>query len=235
MELLSFGDTGYGDEMFFGALITIKLAVYGYLLALFFGVLIAIASLKGRGIRWTLWRLYSSIFTGVPSLLVIFLFYFGGAEIVRALLSPMGLNIRLDVTPFAAGVAALGVVYAAYMAELVRGAILNVPRGQFEAADALSIPRRHLWLRVVLPQAARLAMPGLINIWIVLLKDTALVSLAGLNDIIAQSKIAAGSTKEPFIFFTAAALFFVVLSMLTLRVVRRLNQRLERGVRPANT
>lgn len=234
MELLSFGDTGYGDELFFGALITIKLAIYGYLLALVFGILIAIVSLKGRGVRWIAWRVYSSIFTGIPSLLVIFLFYFGGAEIVRAIFSPLGLNVRLDMTPFAAGVAALAIVYAAYVAELVRGAILNVPRGQFEAGDALSIPRRHLWLRIILPQAGRLAMPGLVNIWIVLLKDTALVSLAGLNDIIAQAKIAAGSTKEPFIFFTAAALFFVVLSMLTLRVVRRLGARFERGVRSAN-
>lgn len=234
MELLSFGDKGYGDEMFFGALITVELAVFGYLLALVFGVIIAVVSLKGRGVRWTLWRIYSSIFTGVPSLLVIFLFYFGGAEIVRALLAPLGFKVRLDMTPFAAGVAALAIVYAAYVAEVVRGAILNVPRGQFEAADALSIPRRHLWPRIILPQAGRLAMPGLVNIWIVLLKDTALVSLAGLNDLIAQSKIAAGSTKEPFLFFTAAALFFVVLSLLTLRVVRRLGARFERGVRTAN-
>lgn len=108
-----------------------------------------------------------------------------------------------------------------------------MPKGQFEACEALSVPRRHLWFGVVLPQALRLALPSLANIWIVLLKDTALVSLAGLNDLIAQAKIAAGSTKQPFVFYTAALLFFVLISTLTMPAVRRAAQRLDRGQRKA--
>lgn len=233
MELLALGDTGYGDELLFGAWLTIKLALYGFLLALIFGLALAVFSLKGKGPRWWLFRAYASVFTGVPSLLIIFLFYFGGAEIVRGLLSPFGISVKLDVSPFAAGVAALALVYAAYLGDLIRGAILNVSKGQFEACEALSVPRRHLWFRIILPQALRLALPGLVNTWIVLLKDTALVSLAGLNDLIAQAKIAAGSTKEPFMFFTAALVFFVLISSLTLPLVRQIALRLERGQRRA--
>jgi len=70
-----------------------------------------------------------------------------------------------------------------------------------------------------MPQVVRLALPGLINIWISVLKDTALVALAGLNEIVARSKIAAGATKEPFLFFILAALFFVVISSATLQSV----------------
>ncbi|MCF4166303.1 ABC transporter permease subunit [Zavarzinia compransoris] len=233
MELLAFGDTGYGDELFFGALTTIQLAVFGYVLALALGLVFAVLALKGKGPRWWLFRVYASIFTGVPSLLIIFLFYFGGAELVRSLLAPIGINVRLDVSPFTAGVAALGLVYAAYLGDLIRSAIINVPRGQFEACEALSVPRRHMWLSVVLPQAFRIALPGLVNTWIVLLKDTALVSLAGLNDLIANAKVAAGSTKEPFVFFTAALLFFVVIATVTLPLVNRVARRLERGQRRA--
>ncbi len=100
MELLSFGDKGYGDELFYGALITIQLAVFGYLLALVLGIGFGLFSLKGKGPRWWAFRAYASVFTGVPSLLVIFLFYFGGAEIVRSVLAPLGVNLRLDVTSF---------------------------------------------------------------------------------------------------------------------------------------
>lgn len=233
MELLAFGDTGYGDELFYGALTTLKLAVFGYALAFLFGTVLGVIALKARGPRWWFFRAYASIFTGVPSLLVIFLFYFGGAEIVRGLLSPLGLKLRLDITPFSAGVAALSLVYAAYLGDLIRGAIANVPKGQFEACDALSVPRRHLWLRVILPQAARIALPGLVNIWIVLLKDTPLVSLVGLLDVIAQAKVAAGSTKQPFVFYISALLFFVLISSLTMPLVRRLAERLDRGQRRA--
>src|SRR5205814_6086809 len=110
----------------------------------------------------------------------------------------------------------------------------NVPRGQFEAARALAIRPHHAWWYVITPQVVRLALPGLINIWISVLKDTALVALAGLNEIVARSKTAAGATKEPFLFFILAALFFVVFSAATLKFSARLEKRLDRGVaRPA--
>lgn len=233
MSLLSFGDTGYGDELIFGALITIQVAAFGYILALLFGTAIAIATQSGRGWLWVGWRVYASAFMSVPSLLVIFFIYFGSGQIVTALLTLLGISARIQVTPFAAGVAGLGIVYSAYLADVVRTAIWNVPRGQFEAAEALGIPPSRSWAYIIMPQVLRLALPGLVNLWIVVMKDTALVSLVGLKDIIAQAKIAAGSTREPFLFYIAAASFFVAMNWITLIVASRLEHRTRRGLTPA--
>jgi len=137
------------------------------------------------------------------------------------------------VTPFGAGVASLTIVYGAYIAELVRGAVRNLPRGQFEAAAALAIKPRAAWQYVIIPQLIRLALPGLVNIWMIVLKDTPLVSLAGLNELVANAKIAAGATKEPFIFFIVAALFFVIFSAITLRLSAVLERRFARGIAEA--
>lgn len=233
MSLLSFGDQGYGDELVYGALLTLQMATLGYVLALVAGTLIAVATLKTRGLRWTLWRFYASAFMSVPSLVVIFLIYFGGADMIASLAELVGLSARVRVSPFMAGTAGLGLVYSAYLAEGVRAAIHNVPRGQFEAAQALRLPRLIIWVVVIAPQAVRLALPGLVNLWIVVLKDTALVSLVGLKDIIAQAKMAAGVTKEPFLFYVAAATFFILMNALTLHVSGRLDRRVSRGVRAA--
>ena len=233
MSLLSFGDQGYGDEMFFGAMLTIQIAVLGYVLALLAGTLIAVTTLKPKGLRWAIWRVYASLFMSVPALLVIFLIYFGGADVLTALLGLFGFKVRVTITPFSAGAAGLGLVYSAYLAEVVRAAIHNVPKGQFEAAAALRIAPLYTWLFVIGPQAVRLALPGLVNLWIVVLKDTALISLVGLKDIIAQAKMAAGVTKEPFLFFIVAALFFIFMNALTLHVSGWLDHNVARGMRIA--
>jgi His/Glu/Gln/Arg/opine family amino acid ABC transporter permease subunit len=226
MYILSDEFAGYVNQLAIGARITIELFLCGFTLALLLGMLIGIATQSRHWLVQGLWRVYASIMTGVPSLLVIFLLYYGGSAIITALFG----KTRFEVTAFGAGLAALTIVYAAYVAELIHGAVRNLPRGQFEAARALGIKRAVMWIHVIMPQVLRLAFPGLVNIWIVVLKDTPLVSLAGLNDLVANSKIAAGATKEPFVFFIVAALFFIAFSGLTLRLANRLEVRLSRGL-----
>jgi His/Glu/Gln/Arg/opine family amino acid ABC transporter permease subunit len=230
LSLLSFGGTGYGEQLAFGALLTIEVASFGYALALVLGVAIALATRSGEGWRWALWRAHASIFMSVPSLLVIFFIYFGGGQIVAAALGLAGFPVRVQVTPFAAGVAGLSIVYSAYLAEVARSAIWNVPRGQFEAAAALRIPSWLSWFRIILPQVLRLALPGLVNLWIVVMKDTALVSLVGLKDIIFQAKTAAGSTREPFLFYIVAACFFIAMNWITFLVAGRFERRTRRAL-----
>ncbi|EPJ86711.1 amino ABC transporter permease protein, 3-TM region, His/Glu/Gln/Arg/opine family domain-containing protein 5 [Pseudomonas sp. CFII64] len=225
LGLLSWGDTGYGDELFFGALVTIKVAVLGYLLALSIGTAIALLTLNPHGWRWRFWRVYASLFMGVPALLVAFLLYYGGSEMIASLFGLIGLQVRADVTPTAAGVAALGLVYSAYLAELIRSTIRSLPQGQFEASAMLLIPRRKMWAHIVFPQSIRLALPGLSNMWIVVLKDTALISLVGIKEVIAQAKMAAGNTKEPFLFYCAVSVFFLAFSLLTVWLIGRLDKR----------
>ncbi|WP_075215275.1 ABC transporter permease [Mongoliimonas terrestris] len=227
MELFSDQFNGYLWQMAQGAYVTLQLFAAGFSLALVIGVLVGIITLSKNIVIQAFWKVYSSIIMGVPSLLIIFLLYYGGSAMLSGI---FGTDRSFDVTPFGAGVAALTIVYACYIAELVHGAVMNLPKGQFEACSALAIRPIAAWRHVILPQLTRLALPGLINIWMIVLKDTPLVSLAGLNDLVANAKIAAGATKEPFIFFIAASLFFIAFSALTLRLSARLETRFNRGI-----
>lgn len=230
MYLTSAEFQGYMAQLALGARVTLELFAWGFCLSLLFGTLIGIAALSRGTVIQACWRTYASIVMGVPSLLVIFLVYYGGSAF-----SLTTLGSRFEISPFVAGVIALTLVYAAYVAELIRGAMLNLPSGQIDAAKALGIKPFVMWSRVILPQIARLAFPGLVNIWMIVLKDTPLVSLAGLNDLVANAKIAAGASKQPFIFFVAAALFYVVFSALTLRLSGPLEARLNRGLTKVNS
>lgn len=228
MEIFSDQFNGYLLQILYGGITTVKLFVFGFTLALTCGMTIGIVGSLSRSlVVQGIYKAYISIITGVPSLIIIFLIFYGGSSILAGIL---GKSRSIDISPFAAGLASLTIVYSAYIAELVRGAVRNIPRGQFEAAAALAIKPRAAWQHVIIPQLIRLALPGLVNIWIVVLKDTPLVSLAGLNELVGNAKIAAGATKEPFIFFIVAAAFFVLFSGLTLRLAARLEHRFSRGI-----
>lgn len=162
---------GYFEQLLTGAVITVELAFSGYALALTVGVAWALLRRLGNPVVTAVWRVYGSIFMGVPSVLVIFPLYYGGSAIVGGPVGLIGLRARVDVTPFLAGLAALTIVQGAYAAEVVSGATRNVPRGQFEAARALGIRPYQAWWYVIRPQVARLALPGLTNIWISVLKE----------------------------------------------------------------
>ncbi|WP_054313977.1 ABC transporter permease subunit [Mesorhizobium sp. 1M-11] len=225
-------EMGFVQQLGIGALMTIKVAVLSYLLALAIGTAFALVTLRRRLVVGFIWQVYASIFTGVPSLLVAFLFFYAGSGIVASLASLVGLTVTVDISPFAAAVAALGMVYGAYLADLIRSAIQNVPPGQFEAAKVLLVPQPATWLLVILPQVLRLALPGMTNMWIVVMKDTALISLIGLKEIMAYAKLASGVTKEPFIYYVLASVFFLGMTWLTYFVSRRIESWSERGYKP---
>ena len=224
MELLNFDDTGYGDELLAGVFITIRLALLSFLLALILGVVLGFVALAKNRLLQAFWRTYASVFMGVPSILIVFFLYFNAPGLLKS-----AFNLRVDVTPFVAGVSALAIVYAAYVGEAVRGAVLNIPRGQWDAAHALGLRNLSMWWLVILPQIWRIALPGLTNVWMTTLKDTALVSLVGLTDLVRMADIAAAATQEPFLFYVVAGLVFVVFSGLTMAGSVRLERWAFRG------
>mgnify|MGYP001249164286 FL=1 len=224
MELLNFDDTGYGDELLAGVFITIRLALLSFLLALILGVVLGFVALAKNRLLQAFWRTYASVFMGVPSILIVFFLYFNAPGLLKS-----AFNLRVDVTPFVAGVSALAIVYAAYVGEAVRGAVLNIPRGQWDAAHALGLRNLSMWWLVILPQIWRIALPGVTNIWMTTLKDTALVSLVGLTDLVRMADIAAAATQEPFLFYVVAGLVFVVFSGLTMAGTVRLERWAFRG------
>jgi His/Glu/Gln/Arg/opine family amino acid ABC transporter permease subunit len=224
-DLLGFGPQGYGNSLAGGFLLTISLAVASYLFSLTFGVMLGFAAgSSGRWVRlW--WKPYSSLMTGIPSLLVIFFIYYNFPILVQSLI-----GIDVAISPFAAGTVALSLVYATYIGEVIRGAITNIPHGQAAAAQALGFRTLSIWWLIILPQVWRVAFPGLVNIWLVLLKDTALVSLVGLNDIVRVSNVATGNTGDAFLFFGLTGFAYFGCASCSVALARRIERRVNIGI-----
>lgn len=159
---------------------------------------------------------------GIPEFLVLLIVYFGAARL---------LGDDLALGPFAAGVLALGMIFGAYASETFRGAFLSVPVGQSDAARAVGMTRSQIFFRIVLPQAWRVALPGISNHWQGLIKDTSLVSVLGLEEILRKANIAAQYTKDPFTFYLAAMALYLLFIALSNPAFAWLERRAGRGVR----
>jgi His/Glu/Gln/Arg/opine family amino acid ABC transporter permease subunit len=212
---------GYGHQLLTGAFTTLAVAFC----ALAIGLILAFAGALGELSRNSFLRKFTLIITslvrGVPELLVLFGIYFGGSALLSVIV-----HRDAQVNSFIAGAFALGLIFAAYGAQTLRGAFQAIPRGQCEAAQALCLSPFYTFLHVLLPQAWRYALPGLGNLWLVLLKDSALVSLLGLSDLMNKSQLAASNTHQPFKFYLIAALIFLILTTFSEFSFRKLSIRL---------
>jgi polar amino acid transport system permease protein len=140
---------------------------------------------------------------------------------------------HVEFSPFAAGVVALAMVFAAFAAEVLRGAFQAVPEGQIMAGLAIGMTKRQIFWRIKLPLLWRYALPGMGNLWLNLLKDTALVSVIALDDLMRATKVAVGVTKQPFTFYLTACLIYWALCIVSELVLAQLERRANRGVRRA--
>ena len=169
-------------------------------------------------------------FRGVPELLVIYLFFFGGNLAVMKVASLFGYYGYIEVQAFVVGMFAIGIVAGAYAAESIRGGYLTIPKGLIEAGLACGMTRSHLALRIIFPQTLRHALPGLSNLWLINLKSTALLSVTGLVELTRQANIAAGSTYKFLFFYTAAAVIYAILSFFSTTVINRISLWGNRGI-----
>ena len=232
-DLVGFGANGWGPALLRAALMTLGLSAAGFLSGVALGVLAAFARLNGdRFARGTAFA-YSALFRGVPDLLTIYLLYFGGSVALTAIGGWFGARGFIGLPGFATGAVALGVISGAYQAEVYRGAFLAIHRGELEAARAYGMSGWIMLRRIVAPQTLRYAIPGLGNVWQLVLKDSALVSVIGLVELMRQAQIGAGSTREPFIFFCAAAALYLVIAATTGALFRRVERVSRRGLRMA--
>lgn len=215
-HLLSFGDAGWGDELALGLVITIALAIVSYVIGTLVGLALALLGMgRVRGVRITV-EIYGVVFRSLPELLVLFLIYFGTGLALSGLLGLLGFDVTISPGAFAAGVIALSMVHAAYAAEVFLGALRSVPTGMHEAASALGLSRNIAFFKVILPIALRHAYPGLTNLWMVMIKNTPLVSAIGLPDLIGQASTAGENTKAYFLFFLTALAIYLGVSGLSM-------------------
>ncbi|WP_261842171.1 ABC transporter permease [Aliamphritea ceti] len=234
LELFSYGETGWGDELLKGFLITVQLAFVTLPLGLVLGFLTASLSLsKSTGLR-SIGVAYTTVMRGLPEILTLFVIYNGVGlllNLAARYLNPEGGGV--EFSPFLAGVIALGLVFGAFAGEVLRGAFQSLDEGQVEAAAAIGMSPWKIFIRVKVPQVWRFALPGLGNLWINLVKDTSLVSIIALDDLMRMTKVAAGFTKLPFNFYLAACLIYWIICILSEIVLSKLEERANRGVKRA--
>jgi polar amino acid transport system permease protein len=213
--LLGFGPQGWGDEIASGVLVTVALALATLPFGLFVGFIVALAKRSQEPALRLAGDIYTTIFRGLPELLTLFLVYYGvqiGIQQVLRLFNP---EASVEVNSFVAGMVALGAVFSSYASEVFLSAFRAIPQGQYEGGYSIGLSKSQTMRLVVLPQLIRIALPGLSNLWLILLKDTALVSVIGLADILRQSGIAARVTKESFLFYGLACLIYLVLAIVS--------------------
>lgn len=219
----------YQSILLDGAWLTMQVALFSLLLAVALGLLGALAKLSHSPLLKGIATVYTTVIRGIPDLILMLLIFFGGQMLINNLSYNLNewLNEKLtsydvshewasylpdyiDISPYFAGIVTIGFIFGAYMAETFRGAYLSVEKGQLEAAKAFGMNSFKIFTRVMFPQMMRHALPGIGNNWLVLLKTTSLVSIIGLQDMVKIAGDASGSTQQPFTFYFAVALIFLL-------------------------
>jgi octopine/nopaline transport system permease protein len=234
MELLTtlgFGQGGWGGLLLLGALMTLAVTLVALAIGAVIGSVVAWAKLSRGLLPRFLGDAYTTVFRGVPELLIIYLIYFGGSRGVSAIGAMFGAQGFIGLPAFLAGAIGVGLISASYQAEVFRGSFLAVAAGEIEAARAIGMPQLLRFRRIIVPQVLRFALPGLGNVWQLCLKDSALVSVTGLAELMRQSQVAAGSTHLYFTFYIAGGCLYLVLTTLSDRVFGAAEKRVAKSFR----
>ena len=212
---------------------TIAVSVCAFFAGLLFGLIGAVAKLAGGPVLRAVAAGYTTVLRGIPDLLVIYLFYFGGSAAMTQVAAWLGGSGFFGLNGFMVGVLAVGIVSGAYQTEVLRGAFHAIPRGEVEAARVSGMGRGRMVWRITGPLALRTALPGMGNVWQMVLKESALISVTGLVDLMRQTEVAADSTSLPFAFYAAAAVLYLTLTTASAALFRGAERSSRRGVAPA--
>ena len=223
----------YREVLLKGAWVTLELSIFGLLVSLAFGLLACLGKMSKNPWLRVLAYTYTTLVRGVPDLIQLFLIYYGGQYLLNALTTRLGWP-HIDIDPLYTGIFGIGFVMGAYMAESFRGGFLAIPKGQIEAARAYGFPRRSIFWRISWPQMLRYSLPSLGNNWLVLMKNTALVSIIGLQDIVRIANAAARTAQKKdlyagFWFYGAMAGYFLLLTTLSIAILWWLRRRYSVG------
>lgn len=232
-QVMRFGEGGWGALMATAACVTIAVAACGYLAGLVIGTCVCWMRLSRRASLRVFADAYTTLLRGIPDLLVIYLFYFGGSSALTHIAGLFQQKGFVSVPAFVTGALAIGVVSAAYQAQVLRGAYLAIDRGQIEAGHAYGMTYAKVLRRVIVPQMLPFALPGLGNIWQQALKESALISVTGLVELMRQSAVGTGSTQQPFYFYATAAALYLLITSMSGWGLKRLEAHAFRGVRSA--
>ena len=230
LEILSFGPTGYGDELAWGALTSLNIAVLAFGSGMLIGVMGAVGKLTGSTLTRYLLEGYTTLVRAVPELILILILYYAGTAAINELLAAMG-RPSFAINGFIAAVCVLGFVQGAYSTEVLRAAIQAIPLGQIEAARAFGMSPFLAFRRVTLPALLPFAIPGMANLWLIATKGTALIAVVGYTELTLATRQAAGNTKMYMTFFLVAGAIYLSITLLSQRGFSWLENRVRRGQR----
>ena len=227
-ELLALEPPGWGGNLLTGAVSTLQISVCAYAFGLVLGLLGAMGKLNGGRATRGFLDAYTTIVRSVPELLLIVMLFYLGTDTLNRVLDQLGYE-AMRIKPFAAAVTVLGFVQGAYSTEVLRGAIQAIPIGQIEAAKAYGMSPWTRFRRIILPAMLPFAIPGLSNLWLNATKDSSLVAVVGYSELALTTRQAAGGTKHYFLFFSIAALIYLTISIISLRLFAALERHVRRG------
>ena len=229
MEILSFGNSGWGDELFVATIMTLAVSITAMVIGFIFALIFTPLKLSKIKFLNFIANFYTTVIRGVPELLVIYLFFFGGSSAIMFVASVFGYNGYIEINAFITGAFSIGIISGAYSTEVFRGAIQSIDKGQLEASKVLGFNKVTRFYKIILPQMLRLSIPNLSNVWQITLKDTSLISVTGLVEIMRQSYIAAGSTRDPLLFYSVAAGLYLTLTFLSMKIINKMEVRYNKG------
>ena len=208
-----------------GAMMTVALTVLGFLLAMTLGLPIAMSRLYGSWPLRGAATVYVEFFRGIPVLLLLFFLYYSMPEVGRYL----GLPFSLKLNAFAVGVLGFGLNYAAYEAEIYRAGISSIPIGQWEAGASLGMSRLHVFRRIIFPQAIRVILPPMTNDFVALFKDTSVVSVIAVSELMKQYQTMANDHLQYVEIGLMTILLYLVMSVPLAQLSRYLERRWGKG------
>jgi octopine/nopaline transport system permease protein len=231
LDIFGFGPGGWGVALLEGAVMTLLVSACGLLIGAAIGSLVAWARLSRHRIAGAVGEAYAALFRGLPELLVVYFVYFGSSTLLTESVHLVGYEGFLGVPSFVAGALAVGVISGSYQAEVFRAAYLAIAKGELEAAVSVGMNRALMFRRIIAPQVLRFALPGLGNLWQVALKDSSLISVTGLTELMRVSQVGAASTHRPFAFFLAGLVLYLIMTLASNRVFDAAEARATRGMR----
>ncbi|MCL6517813.1 amino acid ABC transporter permease [Alicyclobacillus sp.] len=198
-----------------GAVLTVEVTLCGLLLGLVLGVMVALMNISTVRVLRAIGRLYTWAIRGTPLLVQIFIIYAGLPQ------------VGIQLTAFVSGTLALGINSGAYIAEIVRAGILSIDPGQMEAAESLGMTYGLAMRRIIFPQAYRRLLPPIVNEFVALLKDSSLISVMALTELMRVGQQVSSSTLMPMQTYIVVALFYLLMTTVIVFISSRIERRLE--------
>lgn len=213
--------TGWWDDFFWGSVVVVQLFFTSVVLMTIFGLIGSAAKLSNIRIAQKIAAAYTIVFRGTPEILVLLIMYYGAAITLTSIFKVFDPSVKfVDLPPFWAGSLALGLIVGSYATETFRGAFMGVPTGRVEAARALGLSGLQTFFYIKVPEMWRLALPAYGNHLLSLIKDTALVSIIGLTEILYIAEQATSTTGKPFtMFFLVGCIYLGFSTIITLVVM----------------